>query len=131
MKTHCCSREFKLTAVKLASHPRIDTQEVAAALNIHPFMLSRWKKEVREGKLQGSAHPDFKEIEDVEATVPPAGGSPFGRNGVPTLGGRLAGCPSLSRPASNTSRLRRFSILLSATRSSPAEAAAAHAPGNH
>ena len=49
MKKHRYSREFKVTAVKLASHPGIETQEVAAALNIHPFMLSRWKKEVREG----------------------------------------------------------------------------------
>jgi len=69
MKKHRYSREFKVTAVKLATHPGIETQEVAAALNIHPFMLSRWKKEVREGKLKGPAHPDLKEIEGLEATV--------------------------------------------------------------
>jgi len=28
-------------------------QAVAAALDIHPFMLSRWRKEVREGQLRG------------------------------------------------------------------------------
>ena len=69
MKKHRYSREFKVTAVKLATHPGIETQEVAAALNIHPFMLSRWKKEVREGKLKGPAHPNLKEIEGMEATV--------------------------------------------------------------
>jgi len=36
MKKHRYSREFKVTAVKLATHPCIETQEVAAALNIHP-----------------------------------------------------------------------------------------------
>ena len=43
--------QFKVHAVMLANHPQIRTQDVAAALNIHPFMLSRWKKEMRDGKL--------------------------------------------------------------------------------
>lgn len=45
--------QFKRHAVVLANHPDIMTQDVAQALNIHPFMLSRWKKEMREGKLMG------------------------------------------------------------------------------
>lgn len=45
--------EFKRQAVVLANHPDILTQDVAQALDIHPFMLSRWKKEMREGKLMG------------------------------------------------------------------------------
>ena len=69
MKKHRYSSEFKVTAVKLANHPGMETQEVAAALNIHPFMLSRWKKEYREGKLQGPAHPSLKEIRHLEETV--------------------------------------------------------------
>jgi transposase-like protein len=69
MKKHRYSTEFKVTAVKLAAHPGMETQEVAAALNIHPFMLSRWKKEYREGKLQGPAHPSLKEIRHLEETV--------------------------------------------------------------
>ena len=69
MKKHRYSSEFKVTAVRLASHPGIQTREVAAALNIHPFMLSRWKKEYREGKLKGSAHPNLKEIQGMEAAV--------------------------------------------------------------
>lgn len=43
---------FKLDAVKLANHPGIKTQDVATVLSIHPFMLSRWKKEYREGRLR-------------------------------------------------------------------------------
>jgi len=69
MKKHRYSNEFKVTAVKLASHPDIQTQDVAAVLHIHPFMLSRWKKEHREGKLKGTGHPDLKEINEMEATV--------------------------------------------------------------
>ena len=29
-------------------------QAVAQALDIHPFMLSRWRKEAREGRLRGT-----------------------------------------------------------------------------
>ena len=47
------SLEFKLQAVLLSSHPDIDTKEVAESLDIHPFMLSRWKKEMKEKKLTG------------------------------------------------------------------------------
>lgn len=41
------SNEFKIQAVKLANHPEIQTQDVAHALDIHPFMLSKWKKDYR------------------------------------------------------------------------------------
>lgn len=47
------SREFKLTAVRLSHQPGIEVQAVAAALDIHPFMLSKWRKEVRDGTLRG------------------------------------------------------------------------------
>lgn len=43
--------QFKHTAVSVANHPYINAQDVAEALNIHPFMLSRWKKEMRDGTL--------------------------------------------------------------------------------
>lgn len=45
------SEEFKLTAVKLSSLAGVLLQEVARELDMHPFMLSRWRKEVREGQL--------------------------------------------------------------------------------
>ena len=47
--------EFKIQAVRLSLHPEIQTQDVAHALDIHPFMLSKWKKDYREGKLKPAA----------------------------------------------------------------------------
>ena len=49
------SVEFKLTAVKLSHMPGVEVQTVANAVDIHPFMLSRWRKEVRDGVLRGRA----------------------------------------------------------------------------
>jgi len=54
-KVHRYSMEFKLTAVKLSGMPGGQVQTVANALDIHPFMLSRWRKEVRDGMLRGRA----------------------------------------------------------------------------
>lgn len=45
------SETFKATAVKLAQMQGVKKQDVAESLDIHPFMLSRWIKEVREGKI--------------------------------------------------------------------------------
>jgi transposase len=55
-KIHRYSVEFKLTAVKLSRMAGVEVQTVANALDIHPFMLSRWRKEVRDGVLKGRAH---------------------------------------------------------------------------
>src|SRR3989344_4976379 len=68
-KKHRYSPEFKVTAVKMARAPDIEVQAVAEALGIHPFMLSRWKKEYREGKLRGEAHAGLKEVQDMEVAV--------------------------------------------------------------
>ena len=43
---------FKRTAVELSRRPGLQVQAVAEALDIHPFMLSRWRKEFREGRLR-------------------------------------------------------------------------------
>jgi len=43
---------FKVAAVNVANHIKIPTKAVAEALNIHPFMLSRWKKQMRDGVLR-------------------------------------------------------------------------------
>ena len=45
--------EFKLKAVKLSELKGVEVQAVADALEIHPFMLSRWRKEARDGVLRG------------------------------------------------------------------------------
>jgi transposase len=47
------SLEFKLKAVKLSQLKDVEVQAVADALEIHPFMLSRWRKEARDGVLRG------------------------------------------------------------------------------
>ena len=54
-KVHRYTVEFKIQAVRLSLHPEIQTQDVAHALDIHPFMLSKWKKDYREGKLKLAA----------------------------------------------------------------------------
>ena len=60
-KVHRYSMEFKLTAVKLSGMPGVQVQTVADALDIHPFMLSRWRKEARDGILKGRARRGVEE----------------------------------------------------------------------
>ena|SRR5690242_6078880 len=52
-KLHKYSDEFKLTAVRLSQQSGIQVQTVTAALEIHPFMLSKWRKDVKDGRLRG------------------------------------------------------------------------------
>ena len=49
------SDEFKLTAVRLSQQPGLQVKTVATALEIHPFMLSKWRKDARDGRLRGRA----------------------------------------------------------------------------
>ncbi len=64
------SLEFKLTAVRLSQQPGIQIQAVAAALGIHPFMLSKWRKQVRDGVLRGKGRaptvPPLREIQRLQ-----------------------------------------------------------------
>ena len=53
VKVRRYSLEFKLKAVKLSQLKGVEVQPVADALEIHPFMLSRWRKEARDGVLRG------------------------------------------------------------------------------
>ena len=48
---------FKLKAVQLSNQPGVLIKDVAESLCIHPFMLSRWRKEVRDGVLVGTVAP--------------------------------------------------------------------------
>lgn len=61
---HRYTQSFKVAAVLLANHPGIQTQDVALALDIHPFMLSRWKKEHRDGVLKGKSVENIKRMEE-------------------------------------------------------------------
>lgn len=47
--------DFKLKAVALSNEPGVLIKDVADSLCIHPFMLSRWRKEVRDGLIAGEA----------------------------------------------------------------------------
>jgi transposase len=55
--------QFKATAVKLSSLPGVLIQDVAAALDIHPFMLSLWRKEVRDGVIVAKSVKKLRELE--------------------------------------------------------------------
>ena len=46
------SNDFKVKAVRLTFIKGTKVQDVAEGLDIHPFMLSRWRKEYRDGKLK-------------------------------------------------------------------------------
>lgn len=50
-KTWRYTNEFKVTAVQLSHLEGVRVKEVAKSLDIHPFMLSRWRKEYREGRI--------------------------------------------------------------------------------
>lgn len=59
------SAEFKIQAVKLSLNPNIQTKDVAEALDIHPFMLSRWKKLYREGKIKAQKQSPEIKIKEI------------------------------------------------------------------
>jgi transposase len=72
-KVHRYSMHFKATAVRLSDLPDVLIQDVAEALDIHPFMLSRWRKQAREGlivtkgvKLDDETVSELKRLRDLE-----------------------------------------------------------------
>jgi transposase len=54
--------DFKLRAVQLSSKPGVLVKDVAESLGIHPFMLSKWRKQVRDGELTGDPPPIESEV---------------------------------------------------------------------
>jgi len=64
---------FKATAVKLSSLSGVLIKDVAAALDIHPFMLSLWRQQVRDGvivakgaKLDVKTKAELKRLKELE-----------------------------------------------------------------
>ena len=49
--TYRYTDEFKATAVRLSQVPGVAVGDIAQSLYIHPFMLSRWRKQAREGLI--------------------------------------------------------------------------------
>ena len=45
------SREFKVMVVRLTHLEGLKTKRLSDCLGLHPLMVSRWRKEVRDGKL--------------------------------------------------------------------------------
>ncbi len=60
--TYRYTEQFKATAVRLSQLPGVAIQDVAASLYIHPFMLSRWRKQAREGLIVNKGVAVDKEI---------------------------------------------------------------------
>lgn len=60
-KIHRYETEFKVKAVKLSQLPGVQVKDVAESLDLHPFMLSKWRKQYREGQLKA----------DVEVLIDP------------------------------------------------------------
>ena len=75
-KIHRYSLEFKRQAVKLSQLDGVEVQAVADALDIHPFMLSRLRKEMRDGQLRGTGGvapvkpPKVRELKCLQALEP-------------------------------------------------------------
>jgi transposase len=65
-KVHRYSAEFKLKAVKLSDLSGVQVKDVAEALDVHPFMLSRWRKEAGEGRLRARGPVTLKARERRE-----------------------------------------------------------------
>ena len=51
-KTWSYSTDFKVKAVELSRQEGLQVKQVAEGLDIHPLMLSRWRKEYRDGKIK-------------------------------------------------------------------------------
>ena len=62
--TYRYSSDFKSTAIRLSQLPGVAVQDVAASLYIHPFMLSRWRKQAREGMIMAKGVAVDKEVAD-------------------------------------------------------------------
>lgn len=45
------AEDFKATAVRLSQLPGVQVKDIAESLYIHPFMLSLWRKQAREGVI--------------------------------------------------------------------------------
>ncbi len=71
--TYKYSEEFKATAVRLSHLSDVTVHDVAVSLSIHPFMLSRWRKQVKDGeimsksvKINKEAAAELKELRQIK-----------------------------------------------------------------
>ena len=76
-KVHRYSVEFKLTAVKFSCMPGVQVQTVADALEIHPLMLSRWRKETRHSVLSLLKYNSYCKVSGTVAAAAEAVSTPI------------------------------------------------------
>ncbi len=67
-KTNRYTNEFKAKAVQLSLMAGVQVQAVAKTLDIHPFMLSRWHKEYREGRTVAFVDPSVEQVQLASKT---------------------------------------------------------------
>ncbi len=60
--------DFKIKAVELSLQNDVMSKDVAQALDIHPLMLSRWRKEYREGKFSQTSR--YQSSNELMSKVP-------------------------------------------------------------
>lgn len=63
------TNEFKVKAVQLSLLEDVQIKDVANTLDIHPFMLSRWRKEYREGKIVADKRKKVTSIHKEKAEM--------------------------------------------------------------
>ena len=72
-KIYRYSEQFRATAVRLSQLSGVTVNDVAQSLDVHPFMLSRWRRAAREGqlvtskvKLDDQTKAELKELRQVK-----------------------------------------------------------------
>ena len=68
-KTWQYTNEFKAKAVELTYLDDIKIKDVANTLDLHPFMLSRWRKEYGEGKIVADKRKRVTSIKKEKSEV--------------------------------------------------------------
>jgi len=63
------TNEFKAKAVQLSLIEGIQVKSVAETLDIHPMMLSRWRKEYREGKIVADKRKKVTDVKKQKAEL--------------------------------------------------------------
>jgi len=73
-KVHSYGAAFRIRAVQLSLIPGVQVQDVAKALEIHPFLLSKWRKQYRDGilissdeiELDSKTNAELKRLRELE-----------------------------------------------------------------
>ncbi len=68
-KTNRYCNEFKAKAVQLSLMKGVEVQAVAKTLDIHPFMLSRWRKEYRQGTIVADKRKKVVSLKQEQAEL--------------------------------------------------------------